>query len=112
MMATILIIYYKQITEGYSDKNRFAIMQNVGMSRQEVRQSIRSQVLTVFFLPLAAACLHIAFAFSIIVRILALFELTNVPLFFRCTVDTIAVFGIFYALIYAVTARVYYKIVS
>ncbi|NLO48241.1 MAG: ABC transporter permease [Clostridiales bacterium] len=112
LMATILIIYYKQITEGYSDKNRFAIMQNVGMSRQEVRQSIRSQVLTVFFLPLAAACLHIAFAFSIIVRILALFELTNVPLFFRCTVDTIAVFGIFYALIYAVTARVYYKIVS
>jgi putative ABC transport system permease protein len=112
LMATILIIYYKQITEGYSDKERFSIMQKVGMSRQEVRQSIRSQVLTVFFLPLIAACVHIAFAFNIIVRLLAMFQLTNVPLFFWCMVGTIAVFAVFYAIIYSVTAKVYYKIVS
>jgi putative ABC transport system permease protein len=112
LMATILIIYYKQVTEGYSDKERFSIMQKVGMSRQEVRQSIRSQVLTVFFLPLAAACVHIAFAFSIIVRLLAIFNLTNVPLFFWCTMGTIAVFAAVYGIIYAVTAKVYYKIVT
>lgn len=112
LMATILIIYYKQVTEGYSDRERFSIMQKVGMSRAEVKSTIKSQVLTVFFLPLAASCVHIAFAFSIIKRILFVFGLTNVALFAWCTIGTIAVFAVIYAIVYAVTARVYYKIVS
>lgn len=112
LVAAILIIYYKQITEGYSDRERFAIMQKVGMSRTEVKATISSQVITVFFLPLAASCVHIAFAFSIITKILRFFGLTNVALFALCTAGTIAVFAVVYAAVYAVTARVYYKIVS
>jgi len=104
IMATVLIIYYKQVSEGYDDKARFEIMQKVGMSREEVRGSIRSQVLTVFFLPLVTAGIHIAFAFPII--------LTNVGLFAWCTAGTILVFGLFYALVYGLTAKVYYRIVS
>lgn len=112
LMATVLIIYYKQITEGYSDAERYSIMQQIGMSKAEVRSGIRSQVMTVFFLPLIASCAHIVFAFSIITKLLALFELTNIKLFAICTVGTISVFAVFYAIIYAVTARVYYRIVS
>ncbi|EHQ89074.1 ABC transporter permease [Desulfosporosinus youngiae] len=112
IMATVLIIYYKQVSEGYDDKARFAIMQKVGMSREEVRGSIRSQVLTVFFLPLVAAGIHIAFAFPIITKLLAVLNLTNVGLFAWCTVGTILVFALFYALVYGLTAKVYYRIVS
>jgi len=111
IMATVLIIYYKQISEGYDDKVRFDIMQKVGMSKTEVKSSIRSQVLTVFFLPLVTACIHIAFAFKVITRLLALFNLTNILLFAVCTVITILVFAVFYAVVYALTARAYYKIV-
>lgn len=112
IMATVLIIYYKQVSEGYDDKARFAIMQKVGMSREEVRGSIRSQVLTVFFLPLVAAGIHIAFAFPIITKLLAVLNLTNVGLFAWCTAGTILVFTLFYALVYGLTAKVYYRIVS
>ncbi|NLL38400.1 MAG: ABC transporter permease [Clostridiales bacterium] len=112
LVAAILIIYYKQITEGYSDRERFAIMQKVGMSRAEVKSTIGSQVITVFFLPLAVSCIHIAFAFSIMTKILRVFGLVNVVLFALCTAGTIAVFAVIYAAVYAVTARVYYKIVS
>jgi putative ABC transport system permease protein len=112
IMATVLIIYYKQISEGYDDKNRFEIMKKVGMSKSEVKKSIRSQVLMVFFLPLVTAVIHIAFAFKVITKLLALLNLTNVPLFAICTLGTILVFAIFYAIVYYLTARVYYKIVS
>lgn len=112
LMATILIIFYKQITEGYDDKARFAIMQQVGMSLDEVKRTIRSQVLTVFFLPLVAAGVHIAFAFSIITKMLAALGLTNVALFAWCTAGTIAIFAVVYAIVYALTARTYYRIVS
>ena len=112
IMATVLIIYYKQISEGYDDKDRFEIMQKVGMSKAEVKKSIRSQVLMVFFLPLATAVIHIAFAFKVITKLLALLNLTNVSLFAICTAGTILVFAIFYAIVYYLTARVYYKIVS
>jgi len=112
LMATILIIYYKQITEGYDDKERFAIMQQVGMSRAEVKSAIRSQVLTVFFLPLIAAGIHIVFAFSIITKLLAVLNLTNIALFVWCSVGTIAVFALVYGIVYALTARAYYRIVS
>ncbi|MCB8815348.1 ABC transporter permease [Desulfosporosinus shakirovi] len=112
IMATVLIIYYKQVSEGYDDKARFEIMQKVGMSREEVRGSIRSQVLIVFFLPLVAAGIHIAFAFPIITKLLAVLNLTNVGLFAWCTAGTILVFALFYALVYGLTAKVYYRIVS
>lgn len=112
VMATVLIIYYKQISEGYDDRERFAIMQKVGMSPDEVKDSIRSQVITVFFLPLAAAGVHVVFAFPIISRILALLNLTNIKLYIICTVGCFLVFAVMYVLIYAVTARTYYKIVS
>ncbi|MCO1604325.1 ABC transporter permease [Desulfosporosinus nitroreducens] len=112
IMATVLIIYYKQVSEGYDDKARFEIMQKVGMSREEVRGSIRSQVLTVFFLPLVTAGIHIAFAFPIITKLLAVLNLTNVGLFAWCTAGTILVFALFYAVVYGLTAKVYYRIVS
>lgn len=112
IMATVLIIYYKQMSEGYDDRERFIIMQQVGMSRDEVKKSIHSQVLTVFFLPLVAAAIHIAFAFGFITRMLKVLYLTNVGLFAWCTVGTIVVFGIFYAIVYSLTARTYYRLVS
>lgn len=112
LMATVLIIYYKQISEGYEDKGHFEIMQKVGMSHEEVKGSIRSQVLTVFFLPLVTAIIHLAFAFKMITKMLAIFNLNDVKLFAICTLITIGVFAAVYAIIYAVTARIYYRIVE
>ena len=112
LMATVLIIYYKQISEGFDDKERYQIMQKVGMSKKEVKRSIRSQVLTVFFLPLAVAIIHIAVAFKVITRMLETLNFVNVPLFLTCTIITVVVFAIFYAIVFAITAREYYKIVS
>lgn len=112
IMAAVLIIYYKQISEGYEDKERFQIMKKVGMSKEEIKKSIGNQVLMVFFLPLLTATIHIAFAFKVIVKLLALLNLTNVKLFMLCTVGTICIFALFYALVYWLTSRIYYKIVS
>lgn len=111
-MATILIIYYKQISEGYEDKERFEIMQKVGMTGAEVKQAIHSQILTVFFLPLITAGIHVVFAFPIISKILFLLNLYNTRLYIVCTAGCFAVFALMYALIYSLTAKVYYKIVS
>lgn len=112
LMATVLIIYYKQLSEGYDDKARFEIMQKVGLSRPEIRRAIRSQVLLVFFLPLGMAVIHIAFAFKMITKLLLIFNLTNIALFAACTLGTIAVFALIYGVVYLLTARVYYRIVS
>lgn len=112
LMATVLIIYYKQVSEGYEDRRRYQIMQQVGMSRREVRSSIRGQVLLVFFLPLGAAGLHILAAFPMLSRILELFGLYNVGLFAACTAGTLLAFCGIYALVYGLTARTYYKIVE
>ena len=112
LMGAAMIIYYKQVSEGYEDKERFEIMQKVGMSKKEVRQSIKSQVLMVFFLPLLMAWMHIAFAFPMITRMLSALNMYNVQLFALCTVVTAAVFALVYAAIYGVTARTYYKIVE
>ena len=111
-MATTLIIYYKQISEGYDDRERYQIMMKVGMSRQEVKQSIRNQVLLVFFLPLIMAVVHLAFAFRIITKLLSVLNLTNVSLFAVCTIITIAVFAAFYIIVYSITAKEYYRIVN
>lgn len=112
IMETVLIIYYKQITEGYDDKERYEIMQKVGMSRAEVKKTVKSQVLTVFFLPLATAVIHLAFAFKVITKLLAVLNFTNVGLYAGCSAATVVIFAVFYIAVYAVTARSYYKIVS
>lgn len=112
LMATALIIYYKQISEGYDDKEKFEIMEKVGMTKEEVKVSIRSQVLKIFFLPIVAAGIHVAAAFPMITRLLMLFGLLNKTLFALCTIGTIVVFAIIYGIVYTLTARVYYKIVS
>lgn len=112
IMATILIIYYKQISESYDDKERYEIMQNVGMSHTEVKRTIRSQVLTVFFLPLIVAGVHVAFAFPIMSRVLSLLGLMNVTLYITCTVICFLVFALMYGIIFAVTSRLYYKTVN
>ncbi len=111
-IAAVLIIYYKQISEGYNDKNRFEIMQKVGMSEHEVKKSIHSQVLTVFFMPLITAGIHTAFAFPIIKKILAMLQLTNTRLFLSSTIGVFLAFAVIYAAIYLTTAKVYYKIVK
>ena len=111
LMATVLIIYYKQISEGYDDRERFQIMQKVGMSRREVRRSIKSQVVSVFALPLIAAFVHICMGFKVIVRLLELMNLSDVALFRNCTIATAGVFAVIYGVVYLVTAREYYRIV-
>ena len=111
LMATVLIIYYKQVSEGYEDTARFEIRRTVGLSEREARRAIRSQILTVFFLPILGAAIHIAFDFNLVVLLLRLFSLTNVKLTALCTLGTLLVFCAVYAVVYALTARSYYKIV-
>lgn len=112
ILATVLIIYYKQVTEGYEDESRFAIMQKVGMTKEDIRKNINSQMLTVFFLPLAAAVLHLSFAFPMVQKLLALFNLRNVSLMILIMAISVLVFGVFYGIIYKVTSNAYYSIVS
>ena len=112
LMGTAMIIYYKQISEGYEDQKRFEIMQKVGLSRREVRSSVRRQILMVFFLPLLMAMLHITMAFPMIRRLLLLFGMTNTKLFIGCTAGTVLIFAVVYGLIYLMTARSYYHILE
>lgn len=110
--AAVLIIYYKQISEGYEDQSRFEIMQKVGMTKKEIRKSINSQLLTVFFLPLIIAFIHLVFAFPIICRLLLTVSINNVVLFAITTVSSFIVFAVFYMIIYKITSNSYYRIVS
>ncbi len=110
--AAVLIMYYKQISEGYEDKARFGILRKVGMSRTEIRKCINSQVLTVFFLPLIAAGIHTAFAFPIISRLLTLFGLTDTRLFAAVSLCCFGAFSLLYTAAYVLTSRSYYRIVS
>lgn len=112
IFAAVLIIYYKQISEGYEDQARFEIMQKVGMTKREIRKSINSQLLTVFFLPLIGAGLHLFFAFPIIQKLLTLFNLFNVTLFAVTTIISFIAFALLYALVYKITSNAYYNIVS
>jgi len=112
LMATVLIIYYKQVSEGYEDQGRFEIMRKVGLGEGEVKRSIRAQVLMVFFLPIAVAAVHILFDFNLVVRMLSLFAVRNVLVTALCTAGTLLVFCLVYALVYLLTARTYYKIVK
>ncbi len=112
LIATSLIIYYKQLSEGYDDKQRFNIMQKVGLSKLEVKKTIHTQIIMVFFLPLVTAIIHTAFAFPMIKHILRAFALTNVKLFLICTLVCVLIFSLVYGLIYSITAKVYFKIAT
>ncbi len=105
-------MYYKQISEGYEDRSRFEIMQKVGMTKREIRRSVNSQVITVFFLPLAAAGLHLAFAFPMIQKCMLLFGVTNGKLLVLVTLASFGLFALFYVLAYRITSHSYYAIVS
>ena len=110
--ATVLIIYYKQVSEGYEDQSRFEIMKKVGMTSKDIRRSINTQMLTVFFAPLAMAAMHLGFAFPVIYKLLMLFNLTNLKLLIIVTIISILVFALLYTVVYKITSNVYYNIVS
>ncbi len=112
LMMTVLIIYYKQITEGYEDSERYKIMQKVGMSLSEVKRSIRSQILLVFFLPLIVAIFHVAAAFNMMSKLLIALQISTVSLFVISTIGTILIFAVIYVAVYSLTAREYYKLVK
>lgn len=112
LMGAVMIIYYKQISEGFDDRKRFQIMQKVGMSRQEVRQTIRSQVVTVFFLPLVVAILHTVVAFPVTRQLMTMMNFPDSGIFLVATAVTIVAFAIVYLIVYTITARAYYKIVE
>lgn len=112
LFAAVLIIYYKQASEGYEDQKRFTVMQNVGMTKQDIRKTINSQVLTVFFTPLLLAGLHLAFAFPIIWKLLQLFNFTNLKLMILVTVGCFLVFALVYGIAYKLTSDAYFHIVS
>ena len=112
IIGTVLIIYYKQISEGYDDSERFKIMQKVGMSKLEVKRTINKQILMVFFLPPLIAIVHIMFAFKIIIKLLSLFGMYSTSTLIIATCSTIFVFLILYIIVYRLTYRVYYKIVE
>jgi len=112
IMAVVLIMYYRQISEGYEDRARFAIMRQVGLPKREIRRSINMQVLIVFFAPLAVAGVHVAFDFNLMRQLLTLFGMFNWRLTACCTAAVFAVFALLYAAVYALTARTYYNIVS
>ena len=112
LLAAVLIIYYKQISEGYEDAARFDIMQKVGMTKPDIKKSISAQLLLVFLLPLAFAGLHLAFAFPMILKMLRMFGMTNTGLFVRTTLISFTAFTLFYIIIYRLTSSSYYHIVS
>ena len=112
LLATALIIYYKQISEGYEDQRRYQILRQVGMTDREVRASIHSQILLVFFLPLCTAGIHTAAAYPMVSKLLTLFQLTSTGHYALCTAGTLAVFCAVYALVYGLTARAYRRIIA
>lgn len=112
LFATVLIIYYKQISEGYEDQSRFEIMQKVGMTKRNIRKSINAQMLMVFLLPLVTAVIHLAFAFPMVRKLLMLFNLTNLPLLLQTAGISVLIFAVFYTLVYRLTSNAYYSIVS
>lgn len=112
LIGTVLIIYYKQIIEGFDDKERYKIMKRVGMSKEEIGKSIKTQIFIVFTLPILVACIHLVAAFPIMIKMLNLLGLNNKPLFIICTLITAIIFIIAYLIVYVLTSRVYRKIVN
>ncbi len=112
LMITVLIIFYKQISEGYEDRERFIIMEKTGMSKKDVKTSIRSQIRTVFLLPIAVAAIHVTAAFPMIKKLLLMLNMANYKLYAKCTIVTILVFAVIYIIVFLLTSRTYYKIVG
>lgn len=112
LMITVLIIFYKQISEGYEDRERFIIMEKTGMGKKDVKASIRSQIRTVFILPIAVAAVHVAAAFPMIKRLLIMLNMVNYKLYAMCTIITILIFALIYIAVFLLTSRTYYKIVG
>lgn len=112
LIVTVMIIFYKQITEGYDDRERYQILEKVGMSSREVKDTIKSQIRIVFVLPIFAAAVHVTAAFPMVNRILKMLNLNNEKLFAGCLAATIIVFAVIYYLVFKVTSRAYYKIVK
>lgn len=112
VVSQVVIMYYKQISEGYEDKGKFGIMRKVGLTNRQIKQSIRSQVLMIFFAPLAVATLHTVVAYPFIEKILKLFLATNNNVFLIALAVTIAVFAVFYLIVYLITSRIYYRIIK
>ena len=112
VVSQVVLMYYKQISEGYEDKGKFGIMRKVGLTDKQIKQSIRSQVLLIFFAPLAVATLHTVVAYPFIEKILKLFLATNNNVFLIALAVTIAVFAVFYLIVYLITSRIYYRIIK
>lgn len=112
MGAAVLIIYYKQISEGYEDQARFTIMKKVGMTSQDIRRSINSQMLIVFFVPIIMAGIHMAFAFPVVDKLLMVFGLFNTGLLIATTAVTVLIFAVIYLIVYRITSNTYYNIVN
>lgn len=112
VVSQVVIMYYKQISEGYEDKGKFGIMRKVGLTDKQIKQSIRSQVLMIFFAPLAVATLHTVVAYPFIEKILKLFLATDNNVFLIALAATIAVFAVFYLIVYLITSRIYYRIIK
>lgn len=112
LFATLLMLYYKQVVEGYEDASRFAIMQRVGMTKRDIRESVNAQMLLIFLLPLAAAALHLAFAQPMVWQILQLFGIQNLTLFLGVTGAALLLFALLYCAMYRLTSNAYFRIVS
>ena len=112
MLGTVLIIYYKQISEGHEDRDRFVILQKVGLDEKQIKQTIRRQILIVFFLPLAFAFIHLAFAYHMLSLILSALGVLNASLMLAVTLGVCAIFFISYIIVFAITSRSYRKIIS
>lgn len=112
LIVTVLIIFYKQISEGYDDRNRYHILSKVGMSHREIKTSIGSQIRMVFFLPLLTAAVHLFAAYPMLRRVLMLLNLNNATLFFWCFLGTLCAFGVIYYIVFKLTSKTYVKIVG
>jgi putative ABC transport system permease protein len=112
LISTAIIIYYKQISEGYEDRNNFQIMQKVGLTKEEIKKTIGNQILTVFFLPLIIAGIHTIVAYPMVKNIMKLFAMASEQMLLSCIGIVFAIFALVYVVIYRITAKTYYKIVK
>lgn len=111
LLAMVLIIYFKQISEGFDDRKRYEILSKVGLDQKDVKKTINKQIIQVFFLPLLGAIIHVAFAFKMITKMLMIFALTDITMILLCTIGTIALFAVIYVFVFKMTAKAYYRIV-
>lgn len=112
LLAMVMIIYFKQISEGFEDRKRYEILNKVGLDKKDVKKTINKQIIQVFFLPLLGAIIHVAFAFNMITKLLLMFSLTDTTLIFFCTLVTIVIFAVIYVFVFKMTAKAYYRIVN